>query len=477
MKKTTKLLCGLLGVGFLLTGCATVSSIKNKDSELVYIGNSAVMINDSYLYYGNSFADSSAFEDDSDYKNSAKLSYLARLEAGANLSAKDIDYSPKNVKTVAKEVAVHDKSFMFALGNYIYYLTPNRKKFENDEGKLVQQYGYSTLYRSKLNGDKKKALYTTSGEVTQIEVLKYGKKYYLVMLAGTDLIRFELGKKVSRKTIAKDVVSVALPETYEKNINGSTRDWNGQIYYTKSLKDDDNPSVSGTSVMKLNLSTGKEEGVGGGQGVTITLVGRERDVVFYTCNDASFQIDTNENSRFTVPEQAYSSSEISNVYTLYAEDVLGYIYNANSKLICRPVGEEERAVNLNYNGESLSEYQILFVTGRTAYLATTGAIYRADLSKALNGQTVDCTAIVKMDESSIYNGGRYAFDGTYIYYYAKLQSLDTDEEDADKEETADDTYYMYRTKIGIDADLIEEGDATKPYELLSLTKSADRHTK
>ena len=50
MKKTTKLLCGLLGVGFLLTGCATVSTIKNKDSELIFNGNSAVMINDSYLY-------------------------------------------------------------------------------------------------------------------------------------------------------------------------------------------------------------------------------------------------------------------------------------------------------------------------------------------------------------------------------------------------------------------------------------------
>ena len=50
MKKTTKLLCGLLGVGLLLTGCATVGAIKNNDPELIYNGNSAVMINDSYYY-------------------------------------------------------------------------------------------------------------------------------------------------------------------------------------------------------------------------------------------------------------------------------------------------------------------------------------------------------------------------------------------------------------------------------------------
>lgn len=480
MKKTTKLLCGLLGVGFLLTGCATVGSIKNKDSELVYNGNAAVMINDSYLYYGNSFADYTAFDNDKDYKNSAKLSYLARLEAGAKLSAKNEDFSPKNVEKVAKEVAVHEKSFMFALGDYIYYLTPNRKKFENDDGKLVQQYGYSTLYRSKLNGDKKKELYTTSAEISQIEVLKYGKKYYLVMLSGTDLVRFELGSKVKRTTIAKDVTSVALPETYEKNKAGSTLDWNGNIYYTKALNKD-NSSVSGTSIMKLAVSTGKESEVGGGQGQSISLVGREGDIVFYTYGVETFRIDTNEGARFSTDDSyRYSASEISNVYTLSADDVLGYIYTANSTLICQSNNGAERAVTLNYNNESVGDYKVLFVTGRTMYLSTTNAIYTADLSQVLNGNgTVNCTALVKMADDSIYNGDRYAFDGNYVYYYAKLQEIESNEEDADEKEDAsvDEHYYMYRTKVGTNADTIGEGDATKPYELLSLTQNSDRHTK
>ncbi len=483
MKKTTKLLCGLLGVGLLLTGCATVGAIKNNDSELIYNGNSAVMINDSYLYYGNSFADSSAFENDNDYKNSAKLSYLARLEAGATLSAKNEDFSPKNVETVTKEVSVHNKSFMFALGDYIYYLTPNRKKFENEDGKLVQQYGYSTLYRSKLNGDKKKSLYTTSAEVSQIEVLKYGKKYYLVMLAGTDLIRFELGSKVKRTTIAKDVTSVALPETYEKKRVGSTDKWNGNIYYTKALKDEDNSSVSGSQVMKLAISTGDEVEVGGGQGINISLVGREEDVVFYTYDGETYKLDTNENDgniRFSISVDRYSSSEISDVYTLYSNDVLGYIYTANSALICHQNGASEKSVTLKYNSTDVENYKVLFVTGRTIYLSTTSAIYTADLSQILNGngKEVNCTALVKMNDNTIYDGNRYAFDGNYLYYYAQLQEIETDEEDEEEESEAktDDNYYLYRTKVGTNADELE-GSSAKAYELLSLTKNSDRHTK
>ena len=485
MKKTTKLLCGLLGVGLLLTGCATVGNIKNKESELIYNGNSAVMINDSYLYYGNSFAVSEDFKDDKDYKNSAKLSYLARLNVGAELSAKSADYSPKKVENVAKEVAVHEKSFMFALGNYIYYLTPNRKKFENEEGKLVQQYGYSTLYRSKLNGDKKKALYTTSAEVSRVEVLKYGKKYYLVMLAGTNLIRFELGSKAKRTTLAKDVTSVALPKTYEKNKDGSTLAWNGNIYYTKSLDIEDNEGiVSGNKIMKISIAGGEEVEVGSGKdGKSVSLVGREGDIVFYTYDGDTFVHDTNEKSangsdiRFSISKTAYAVGEISDVYTLYANDVLGYVYTADGSLICRPDGEKEITVTLNYEDKSVDDYNVLFVTGRTMYLATTSAIYAADFSQVLNGSTtIDCTALVKMADGSIYDGDRYAFDGEYVYYYAKLQEIES-EDDSDEDKTVSDTtYYLYRTKVGTNADTIVEGSSTKPYELLSLTKSSDRHS-
>jgi hypothetical protein len=492
MKKATKILCGILGLGFLLTGCATVDSVQNKDSELVYMGTSAVMINDSYLYFGNAVSDRD-FESDSDYKSAAKLSYLARLSVGASLSAKGIDYSPTNVETVASEVVSTTNNFMFALGNYIYYLTPNRKKFTNDDGQLEQEYSYSTLYRSKLDGNSKKELYTTEADISRIEVLKFGGKYYIVMLAGTDLFKFELGSSVTKTKLASDVTSVAIPETYEKNKVGSTLDWNGYIYFTKTRSNDDNSDVSGTSIRKVLISSGSEDEVVGGQGQTVTLVGRENDIIFYTYDSETYKIDTNKAGQFTIGSVSdlYSSSTISDVYKITTEivddgtkeiSVLGYVYTSNSNLVYKKNNGDGGTLTLNYDGSALSDYDVLFVTGRTMYLATSTAIYCADISSAFNGNggnvAIACRAVVKMDSiylnedaSTKYDRQLYAYDGTYIYYYATLQSINSDDDD-DDDATVDGKYYLYRTKVGTNAD----NSPKTPYELLSLTKNSNRHS-
>ena len=182
MKKITKLLCGILGVAFLATGCATVGNIKNSDNELIYNGNAAVMV-DGYLYYGNSFADITAdtFKNLNDYKNSAKLSYLARLNTNIELAATSNNYSPKKVEKVAEEVVGQKNQFMFVLGQYVYYTTPKKEQSTNSDNKLEYQFSYSTICRSKLNGDDRKELYKTEAEITKIEVLKYSGKYYIVL--------------------------------------------------------------------------------------------------------------------------------------------------------------------------------------------------------------------------------------------------------------------------------------------------------
>ena len=483
MKKTTKLLCGLFATGFLaagLAGCATVSNVKNEDNELIYNGTSAVLVNDSYLYFGNSYADYSAFEEDGDYKSSAELSYLARLEAGANIIADGIDYSPEKVEQVAEEVVSHQKSFMFVLGDYIYYLTPNRKKFENSDGKLEQQYSYSTLYRSKLNGNSKKELYTTEAEISTIEVLKYQNKYYIVLLAGNDLIKFKLGDKVRRTVIADDAVAVAIPQTYEKNRVGSTLDWNGNIYYTQSKTNEDNADVSGTSIRKVSIAGGDNVEVGGGMGQTVSLIGREKDIIFYTYNGETYKVDTNQNSQIVVGSNSnlFSSSEVSNIYKVYeqeAEQVLGYIYTSNSGLRYKTNSGRTGALTLNYDETALSDYNVLLVSGRVLYFSTTNAIYSADLSSAFNGNggTIDCKAIVKLDDDSVYSGSLYAFDGQYIYYYAKLQTLEAEEgSEEEVEQSTDENYYLYRTRVGNNAD----SSPKTPYELLSLVDDTDRRS-
>ena len=149
MKKMNKVLCGVLGLGFLLTGCATVSSFKNTKEELIYNGNVATVVGD-YVYYANKYAESIDTKDA--YKEAAKLAYLARIDSNIDAATKK-DYTPADFEKVGSEVVGHSKNYMVVLGDYIYYTIPNKDKVEDAEGNVSQKYNYTTLFLCKLYGD------------------------------------------------------------------------------------------------------------------------------------------------------------------------------------------------------------------------------------------------------------------------------------------------------------------------------------
>ena len=467
MKKITKLLCGILGVAFLATGCATVGNIKNNDSELIYNGNAAVMV-DGYLYYGNAFTDinGDSFKNLNNYKESAKLSYLARLNTNIELAAKTNDYSPKEVSKVAEEVVGQENQFMFVLGQYVYYTTPKKEQSTNSDNKLEYQFSYSTLCRSKLNGDDRKELYKTEAKITKIEALKYNGKYYIVFLAGENLVKMELGNKVKTTTIATGVNGIAIPKTYEKNKEQSTLDWNGMIYYTTARSVEDNTDISGTVLSKISVAGGSASQVGFKQGKTISLVGRERDVVFYTIDSKTYKLDTNKVGQVDVTSENYkyydaAISKINLVASSARE--LGYLFTSNSNLVFKTVAGESAVLKFESDGTSISN--IAFVNGRTIYLESATGLYSADISNITitNGEqkTVECTKIVTM---TAMHEGLYSFDGKYIYFYAQLEK----ENDEDKITETDGNYYLYRTRVG--------GSDKYSYELLGLTQTKERHS-
>lgn len=486
MKKFSKVLCCILGLGFLLTGCATVGNIKNDNKELIYNGNSAVMV-DGHLYYGNAFADYSSFSSDSDYKKSAQLAYLARLNTNVELSAKTEDYSPKNVEKVAEEVVGQSKNFMFVLGNYIYYATPNRQRIKGDDGKSKHYFNYTALYRSKLNGDGKQKIYTTAGEISDIQVLKYENKYYVVMLAGTDLVKIQLGNDTKTTVVAKDVKSVAIPKTKRDGVASSTYDWNGYVYFTVDNKDEDNSDISGSIVKRVLISSKDEEKLTTwSNGTTVSFIGREKDQLFFTMSGHEtevFTADVSDHSEtiknFDTNTKFYSASTISNISLIATEArEYGYVFTTSSGALAYGTKAGKcGAITLKNGDDTISSFKVLFVKDRTVFLSTTSGIYSADLSAVFNdnAKTVSCTTIVTM--TSIYDGTLYAYDGTYIYYYAKLEEVKTDEsKEDDKSDTkteTDDNYYLYRTKVSKSS----SADAGKAYELLGLTKIKSRRTK
>jgi len=467
MKKITKLLCGILGVAFLATGCATVGNIKNSDNELIYNGNAAVMV-DGYLYYGNSFADITAdtFKNLNDYKNSAKLSYLARLNTNIELAATSNNYSPKKVEKVAEEVVGQNNQFMFVLGQYVYYTTPKKEQSTNSDNKLEYQFSYSTLCRSKLNGDDRKELYKTEAEITKIEVLKYSGKYYIVFLAGENLVKIELGNKCKSSTIATGVSGVAIPKTYEKNKEQSSLDWNGMIYYTTARSVEDNTDISGTVMSKVSVYGGDSSQVGFIQGKTISIVGRERDVVFYTIGSKTYKLDTNKAGQVALDSTSYEfyNAAASNIYLVASSArELGYIFTANSNIVYKNVAGDSAVLKFESEGTSIAN--IAFVNGRTVYLESVTGLYSADISNLTitNGEqkTFECEKIVTM---TAIHEGLYSFDGKYIYFYAQLENVKDDETITE----TDGNYYLYRTRVG--------GSDKYSYELLGLTQTAERHS-
>jgi hypothetical protein len=319
-----------------------------------------------------------------------------------------------------------------------------------------------------LNGDSKEKIYTTNGEVSQIEAVKYGNKYYVVMLAGTDLIKIEIGNKFSVKVISDSATSMAIPQT--QDYSTSTLDWDGYIYYTEDKTVGDYSDISGSYVYRVSVAGGDAQKLFWKQGKTVKFVGRVKDVLFYTYNP------TNQTEVFVSDmTNTTSASTFENNQTLFLADTsisdisvlssgvrdTGYLfYNSSSALMFKPTNGSARIVTFSVDGSELSSYNILFVTGRTVYLSTTTGIYKASIAD--DGSTT-CETIVTM--TAIYDGTNYAYDGSYIYFYAQLEAIDDDEEDSDT------NYYMYRAKIKY----LQE-DKSQNYELLSYTQLSSRHT-
>ncbi len=471
MKKITKILCGVLGLGFLLTGCATVGNIKNSSEELIYNGNSAVMV-DGHLYYGNAFADIKNFTGDSSFKTSSKLSYLARLNTNIDLAAEGKDFSPEKVENVRETVAGYVNSFMFALGNYVYYATPNREEVGSKDS-VDYQYTYTTLYRSKLNGDSVKKIYTTDAAISQIEVLKHDGKYYIVIFAGSKLVKIQIGNKVgSVQTIADNVLSVAMPETYQKDKEGSTLDFNGYVYYTTARTSEEYESASGTQFNRVLLSSDEGEKMNATLD-SISLVGREKDIVFYTKDSSTYSVDVASTSAKNIfTESGYATKlygeAVTEIDAIATENrVCGYIFKAGDLLMYKSNGSSAVAVTYNdKTGTAISGYNYLATDGRVKYFSTTSAIYKADFSNIDSDGKISCETIVSM--TGIYDGSNYAYDGQYIYFYAQLQDVEDQEENSIIE--TDGNYYLYRAK----ADVNPSAESTT-YQLLSLTETDERH--
>ena len=494
MKKFLMAICCILTFGFVLAGCATVSSIPNDYNGIIYNGNAGTIVS-GYLYYGNAFADVSTFSDQGDYDTSADSAYLSRLNLNNERDAKGKNFSPLGNEVVnSEEVVAHENQFMFVIGNYLYFTKPDEHSYYIDNN-VEQHYDYTTLCSIALNGDDMKE-YDYQGVVEQIEVQEFNGNYYVIAFANDNLVVTKLNNgNLDSRILATGVTSVAIPETAEA---GANDDWNGMIYYT-TTNESDNEITKQISVEAENGDSAQTISSKNG---TVSFLYRSNDYIVYTHKQNSttrvyynnVKSVTNNDNIISLNNILSYNSSISNAFLLnYGTSAEMLIYdNSDGALSFKNKVGGSGTITLSDGSASVTDYEIMFFDGSLAYLMSSKAIYEVDFAPLANvrtsytSQSLTGRTIVSM--TAIQTAGTlYSYDGDYIYYCARLEAL-TDEEqeliDAEKEEagievsedeeadaitTTDGGYYLYRARINNNGD-------TSFYELLGQTSHVERHS-
>lgn len=427
-------------VAIFLTGCATVSDVKidGKNAyftDVQYNQGHVVKVGD-YIYYGNGYTAS----DDSNFSyNSAKKSgYLARLNVSKGLSYKDdvkdankSQTSPLGIQKVNDEKLIgFQYQDLYALGDYIYFTSANTHKTTD----MKNDYSQVSIFRVKYNGDdfselaKDTAFKTGEGSQIALQKGSDGEYYFLIAEPADDntftIKSIKVGDSVGQlKTIVKDAKSYVLADD------------------TSSLKNivftvDSEKEQATTSVKLIDFATGEEEVIDNGEaGSETKLLDRVGDTIFYSYTMDSvtevYQISAtskngyapNSNKRF------YSASTISNVY------------KAGNGFVFMTEGKALMYHELNSTADPIllatsSDYSdIMFAEEDYVYISNSTSIKRVS--------TIDQEIETIVTVGSMISGQCGYVDGQ-IYFYAKLGDLELED---DEEQRNDDRYYMYRTDL------------------------------
>lgn len=439
-KNILKILSFVFVFAFILTGCATVSDIKNESEDLIYNGGHVALVGD-HLYFANAYTPVGDSDTDFAYGQSAKVSYLNRLDMTKDFGTSKPIESPKGAEKVNSKVVGYENQYMFVLGDYVYFTSANTHKTD----KLENTYKLVTFFRSKLNGDGLSEIFTTnqfdSAKGTITTMKGSDDKYYLIVFDGNELSAIRLGNNLGkRQVLAKDVLSIAVPDEGDEY---SVK----EIYYTANHKDEDGTASSEVDIFSVDYATNKSTKRGtAGAGSKVNFIDRVGDTIFYTNsavvggNYECYIEDVSKTSNFNGGNRFYSSTTLKNVTSIMAGDPLteGYIFvsgNDSAIMYKNTVSNVETSLLLpktNYT-------DILFVEGDYVYYSTTTGIYRISARDKSIDTIVEMNSIIS---------GKCSYVNEYIYFYGQL---DIEEEEAvegeDKVEYEDDTnHYMYRIK-------------------------------
>lgn len=441
-KNLLKIFALVFCFALFLTGCATVSDVKLNGKNVYYddakyYQGQVVKVGD-YVYFGNGYTASDT--KDFDYNKAKETGYLSRIDV-----SKSFDYS-EDVEAVNKkhttpngvEVVNNEKLFgfqyqqMYALGEYIYFTSANTHKTSNMESDFSQ----ISLFRVKYNGDDFKEIVKDyafkTGEGSQITLQKLSDdNYYFLIAEPTDESTFtikaiQVGDNVGElKTIVEDAKSYVLPDE-----NSTVKN----IVYTV----DSGKEQTTTAIKSFDISAEEDYPIDNGEaGSETKLIDRVGDRIFYSYTMDSiteiYSISATSNNGYAPNSSKYfyASKSIKNVQKAGN----GYVFIGESgALMYKEAGSSVDPVLL---AESSQFEDVLFVQDDYVYLSNATSIKRIS--------TIDKTLETVVEVEKMISGQCGYVDG-YIYFYAQLGELELEEESEETAET-DENYYMYRTDL------------------------------
>ncbi len=437
-KKLLSIVALIFCVAMIFTGCATVGAVKGKDGKPVYFedaqffGGHIAEVGD-YVYYANAYV--ATTDEGFVYDEASNVAYLSRIEnkgfytfdEEVKLANKPHTTPNEMQKVKGGKLVGYENQQMYALGSYLYFTSANVHKTDD----MKNDYTQVSLFRIKFDGSSFQEIATFAhGSKGQIELVKGSDdEYYFVAVVPNgdkfDIKSVKVGDSLGKvNTLAEEVNTAVIADENSSNKN---------VIYTVDAEKD----MATISVMAVDFATGEQttfdEGVAGSETKLIDRIG---DKVFYsyknpenTVNEVYWQSITLASTNFSPVNRVYNATTIKNVESAYE----GYIFQTEGGALVYKTfdGAEQRL-------QKEDEYtDVMFVDGQFVYTSTDSAITRISLADFSKETIVDGVKMIS---------GKCGYNDEYIYFYAQLGELETDEKaDEEEEGEADENYYMYRT--------------------------------
>lgn len=278
---------------FAFTGCGSgMEKFKDgpKTDDVVTGNGSLAVTKGDYMYFVNGYT-SCDDTDNSNYDQTVTYGSLYRIKLENGLPAKDYDEEAedydgsrtlKNVDVLVKKVVGFEYMGLYIFGDYIYFTSPSTEVNES----LEIQHKKVMFFRTKLDRTTSPELiYTTEsdGGSVSFNMLANNGNVFLMVLDGTDFKIFNFKKNGGRADESfSNVSSVAFAryETYDSKTPIS--DFNKDVFYTRTLGDDDKTLSKGNVVCRYNLDECKNyDKVVADNDTTFTFKFASTDNVFY----------------------------------------------------------------------------------------------------------------------------------------------------------------------------------------------------